>query len=156
MMKRGFILTESEKNRIKSLYSLIKEQTEYTLDSADKIKQFQDWMDGKYGKWAESLKFSGKFYSVKGREQYGYGFNRSQTTKAWSKYGDEYMKEKKLGKYSAQEEKPKTKTEVGGITSTETGAETGVETGKQKGGPNVTNIGKIETGDATTTTTTVA
>jgi len=100
-MKRGFTLTESEKNRIKSIYGTINEgdsDSDYQLDSVEKIRGFQDWMDGKFGKWAESIKSPGSFYKVGQREKYGWGFMRAQTKKAWDAHKDEYLKEKGLVK----------------------------------------------------------
>jgi hypothetical protein len=60
-------------------------QTPVTLDSPEKIKAFQDWMDKNHGKWAYSQRYK-RNYSVNGNPKLGYGNLGPNTRKNWETY----------------------------------------------------------------------
>lgn len=83
-MKRGFILTESEKKRIKGLYTIVLEQEEYKLDTPEKVGEFQTWLDGQYPDgWAKSFK-TGKMYVVDGKPNRGFQRYGKNTQIMWN------------------------------------------------------------------------
>jgi len=96
-MKRGFIITESEKNRISNLYkvNIFEQSTTPTPPTTpDEIGKFQTWMDGQFPKgWADSIKNPGTKYVVGGRPNFGFQKFRAQTKKAWDTYGKKYTDE---------------------------------------------------------------
>lgn len=96
-MKRGFILTESEKNRISNLYKInIFEQSTPPPPptTPDEIGKFQTWMDGQFSEgWADSIKKPGTKYAVKERPNFGFQKFKAQTKKAWDTYGKKYTDE---------------------------------------------------------------
>ena len=73
--------------------------TDYKLDTPEKIQEFQTWMDKNHGKWAYSKKYN-KSYSVDGKPNKGYGNMGPNTKKAWNneEYKNAYLKEKGLVK----------------------------------------------------------
>jgi hypothetical protein len=98
-MRKGFFLTESEKNRISGLYNnklFLIEAVDPPKD-AEEVKAFQDWMDAKYPSgWAKSK--SGTLFTIKKKQSNGYGVYpmRPQTKLAWEddSKGGVYRKEK--------------------------------------------------------------
>jgi hypothetical protein len=95
-MKRGLILTESEKNRISNLYkvNLFEQSTPPPPTTPDEIGKFQIWMDKKFPKgWAQSIKDPKSKYAVRSRPEYGFQKFRAQTKKAWDTYGKTYTDE---------------------------------------------------------------
>jgi hypothetical protein len=64
----------------------------YELDSVDKIKDFQNWMDDNYGKWAWSTRYN-KSYKVNENPRLGWGAMGPNTTKKWA---DSTIKKKYL------------------------------------------------------------
>lgn len=84
-MRKGFFLTESEKNRISDLYGGNKTflfEEEAPLTDPDDIKKFQKWMDDNFADWAESIKNPARKYKVV--PSTGYGRFGPQTKKAWN------------------------------------------------------------------------
>jgi hypothetical protein len=75
---KKFIISESEKNNILNMYGILSEQT---LDTVDKVKSFQDWMDKNHPNWV-----NGRSLNKGG----GYGNFGQYTSKAWNSYGNEY------------------------------------------------------------------
>jgi hypothetical protein len=69
----------------------------YELDTVEKIKDFQNWMDKNYGKWAYSNKYK-RNYSVDRNSKKGWGSMGPNTTKAWNDQTkkEKYLKEKGL------------------------------------------------------------
>ena len=63
------------------------------LNSPDKVRAFQNWMDTNHPNWAYSKKYN-RNYSVKRRPNYGYGNLGPNTKKAWnnSEYKNAYLK----------------------------------------------------------------
>jgi len=96
-MKRGFIITESEKNRISNLYrvNIFEQSTPPTPPTTPKeIGDFQTWMDVKFPEgWADSIKRPGTKYVVGERPNFGFQKFRAQTKKAWDTYGKTYTDE---------------------------------------------------------------
>ena len=80
----------------------------YKLDTPDKIQKFQTWMDKNYGKWAYSRKYN-KNYSVDSKPNKGFGNMGPNTKKAWdnTEYKNAYLKE--MGLVNKTENKPENK-----------------------------------------------
>jgi hypothetical protein len=104
-MRKGFFLTESERNRISGLYNkninklFLIEAVDPPKD-AEEVKAFQDWMDAKYPSgWATGS--TGNVFTINKRTSHGYGAfpMRTQTKKAWEDdaKGGVYRKEKGIG-----------------------------------------------------------
>jgi hypothetical protein len=72
-------------------------ETNYTLDTPQKIQEFQIWMDDNYGKWAYSRKYN-KNYKVNRNPKLGFGRLGPNTNKYWNtdSYRNDYLKEKGL------------------------------------------------------------
>jgi len=113
-MRKGFFLTESERNRISGLYNkninklFLIEAVDPPKD-AEEVKAFQDWMDAKYPSgWAKSKK-TGNLYIVNKNTANGYGkFPMGEQTKlAWEDdaKGGVYRKEKGIGGSMAETQK---------------------------------------------------
>lgn len=100
-MRKGFFLTESEKNRISDLYGgnktfLFEQESLHQLTNKTDIENFQTWLDEKYPNgWAESIKNKGTYYTVNGKPERGFGRFGPQTKKAWNnpKIGGVYRDE---------------------------------------------------------------
>lgn len=92
-MKRGFVLTESEKNRIRGIYQPILEQTTppKPTDRAE-VTKFEEWMDNKYGNWMTYNKRTGRKGTAKNSGRMGNPDSYSYT-QAWGKHGQEYLDE---------------------------------------------------------------
>lgn len=95
-MKRGFVLTESEKNRIRGIYQPILEQSQPKPTDPAEVTKFEEWMDTKYGNWMTYNKKTGRKGTAKNSGKMGNPDSYSYT-KAWGKHGDEYLKEKDGG-----------------------------------------------------------
>jgi len=95
-MKRGFVLTESEKNRIRGIYQPILEQVTppKPTDKAE-VTKFEEYMDNTYGNWMTYNKKTGRKGSAKNSGRMGNPDSYSYT-KAWEKHGQEYLD--KIGK----------------------------------------------------------
>jgi hypothetical protein len=95
-MRKGFFLTESEKNRISNLYGGTKMFLLEAIDppgSVEEIKAFQKWLDDNYGEWAYSQR-NGINYKVS-EKGWGYGSFGSQTKAKWEgEEGEKYRSEK--------------------------------------------------------------
>jgi hypothetical protein len=83
----------------------------YKLDTTQKIQEFQTWMDKNHGKWAYSKKYN-RNYSVDGKPNKGFGNMGPNTKKAWdnTEYKNAYLKE--MGLVNKTENKPENKTDV--------------------------------------------
>ena len=92
-MKRGFVLTESEKNRIKSIYQPILEQSSPKPTDQAEVTKFEEWMDATFGNWMTYNKRTGRKGTAKNSGRMGNPDSYSYT-KAWGEYGDRYLKEK--------------------------------------------------------------
>lgn len=129
-MRKGFFLTESEKNRISNLYGgnklFLLEATTPPPNTKEERVEFSKWMDDKYGEWV-SLS-GGRKSKSPGTWAQSKPFQSTSWQNAWDKYGDEYTQEKKGNKpgtggvttqeakefwYDSQSPKgPKTKQEI--------------------------------------------
>jgi hypothetical protein len=88
-----------------------KVDSNYKLDTPDKIQKFQTWMDKNHGKWAYSRKYN-RNYSVDGKSNKGFGNMGPNTKKAWdnTEFKNAYLKE--MGLVNKTENKPENKTNV--------------------------------------------
>jgi len=95
-MKRGFVLTESEKNRIRGIYQTILEQAPppKPTDPAE-VTKFEEYMDNTYGNWMTYNKKTGRKGKAKNSGRMGNPDSYSYT-KAWGEHGQEYLD--KIGK----------------------------------------------------------
>lgn len=91
-MKRGFVLTESEKNRIKGIYQTILEASKPKPTDPAEVTKFEEWMDKKYGNWMTYNKRTGRKGTAKNSGRMG-NPNSYSYTKAWEEHGDEYLNE---------------------------------------------------------------
>lgn len=57
--------------------------SDYQLDTVDKIKNFQTWLDNNYGKWAWSTRYN-RSYKVNKTPSLGWGKMGPNTTKKWA------------------------------------------------------------------------
>jgi len=89
------------------------QNVDYKLDTAEKIKEFQNWMDKNYGKWAYSSKYK-RNYSVDQNTKKGWGSMGPNTTKAWGdkEKKEKYLKEKGLSVPQKQKQDNTTKNNV--------------------------------------------
>jgi len=105
-MRKGFFLTESEKNRISNLYGGTKMFLLEAIDppaSVEEIKSFQKWLDDNYGEWAYSQR-NGINYKVS-EKKWGYGSFGSQTKAKWEgPEGEKYRKEKGVSTGTASDD----------------------------------------------------
>lgn len=151
-MKRGFVLTESEKNRIKKIYNRgpLMEATSPIPTDTDEIKKFEDWMDEKHPNWV-TLTTNGKMGNSKKsdgtpRSMYG-SANSPSFQRAWEKWGDDYVKETggtpgsptydEFGYYDKAAKKfvgPKTKDEMEALKLSGTITDDTWVVGRQKNG----------------------
>lgn len=95
-MRKGFFLTESEKNRITNLYGgskifLLEADTPPPTTKEERV-EFSKWMDDKYGEWV-SLP-NGRMAKSPGTWAQTKPFQSGSWSRAWDKYGDDYTKEK--------------------------------------------------------------
>ena len=95
--------------------------SDYKLDTPQKIQEFQTWMDRNHGKWAYSKKYN-RNYSVDGKPNKGFGNMGPNTKKAWdnTEYKNAYLKEKGLVKKEVKKEVNKPIVEPKVVGSTET------------------------------------
>jgi hypothetical protein len=96
-MRKGFFLTESERNRISNLYGgnkiFLLEATAPPPTTKEERVEFSKWMDTKHPNWV-TLNNRGKKGNSPGTRAQSDPFNSGSWTRAWDKYGDEYLKEK--------------------------------------------------------------
>jgi hypothetical protein len=87
-----------------------KVDSNYKLDTPDKIQKFQTWMDKNHGKWAYSRKYN-RNYSVDGKPNKGFGNMGPNTKKAWdnTEFKNAYLKE--MGLVNKTENKTENKPE---------------------------------------------
>jgi hypothetical protein len=100
-MRKGFFLTESEKNRISNLYGgnkifLLEATAPMPTDIPTQTK-FADWMDQKHPNWIQK-KDGTKINSTNTKIRKNNTWSSSPSfKKAWDTYGDEFEKEKGTG-----------------------------------------------------------
>jgi hypothetical protein len=85
--------------------------SDYKLDTPQKIGEFQTWMDKNHGKWAYSKKYN-RNYSVDRSPKKGYGNMGPNTKKAWdnTEYKNAYLKE--MGLLKQETNKTENKSEI--------------------------------------------
>jgi hypothetical protein len=112
-MRKGFFLTESERNRISNLYGgnkmFLLESTNPPTDP-EEVKKFMDWADTKDPNWVVlklNPKKTGTSKNSDGtprKKVYG-NPNSASYKKAWAASGETYMKEKGTGGSMAESQK---------------------------------------------------
>ena len=101
--------------------------TTITLDTPEKIKAFQDWMDKNHGKWAYSKKYK-RNYSVNGKPNLGYGNLGPNTRKNWETYKNDPTLPDILKSTTKKVEEPVNKTSGSDAIATD---EIGTSAGNQ-------------------------
>jgi hypothetical protein len=100
-MRKGFFLTESEKNRISNLYGgtkmfLLEATAPMPTDTPTQIK-FADWMDQKHPKWItknDGTKVNSTNTKIRRNNTWA---NSNSFKTAWNTYGDDFIKENEKG-----------------------------------------------------------
>jgi hypothetical protein len=100
-MRKGFFLTESEKNRISNLYGgnklfLLEATAPMPTDTPTQIK-FADWMDQKHPNWItknDGTKVNSTNTKIRRNNTWA---NSNSFKTAWNRYGDDFIKENEKG-----------------------------------------------------------